>query len=214
MKKHNLLSYLFFAAIILLSSCKGEDGEVGPAGPQGPQGESYDPDKLWEFKEGSATATATGTRLDGTSYSYNLNYQGNYNATNNYYQVLSGTETQIRVSKVSAGDGDAMVYGEIYFNFEVTSLNDLSSPTLNSIAVEWTKDLGNNTFHRAYYYWSPSIPNGSATLTNLSYNATTGVLTGNFTISMNADSQQGNLSITNGAFSTKLSTIVARMAAQ
>jgi hypothetical protein len=200
--KTNLLTTFALLLITLLVSCKGEKGDVGPAG------ESYDPTKTYTYKEGSITGTATGNWLDGTNYSFNLNFQGNEYVTNNSYRVLSPTETQISIYKTYAGEGSPFIYGDVSFNFSVTSLTDLSSPSIDFFAIDLKKDLNNGKYYDGSFYTN------TYAVSNLSYDSGTGILTGNFSVTIPASSDKGSLEITNGVFSTKLNHVVAKMSAQ
>lgn len=84
---------------------------------------------------------------------------------------------------------------------------------MESVSVNMIKDLGGNKYHDADYYWYSGGP-GSATVSNLVYNSTTGILTGNYTLNLPATSSEGDITISNGTFSTKLSNVVSKMAAQ
>jgi hypothetical protein len=206
MKRQNL-SLIFFALITLvIASCK--DGEVGPAGANG---KDVDLNKLWTFKEGFIKGTGTGTRLDGTVYSYNMDFEGHYSASASSYSNTS-SGTSITVDKMYAEEGDAFTESsEISITFTVSSLVSLGSPVVNSYYITLTKDLGGNKFHKVGIF-SFDANTHPVTVSNLSYNSGTGILTGNYTISLPASAgAYGSFSITNGTFSTKLSQAVLRV---
>jgi hypothetical protein len=208
MKKPNLIFASYILFVFISFSCKKNN-----VGPEGPAGASYDITKGWTSKEGFIKGTATGNRADGTSFTYdNLDLEGIYSSTNNRYIIYSPTQTTISVSKLYAGDGNQFYNGSISFSFDVTSLDDLSSPIITDYNVSLKKDLGGNAYHSIYVDKSNEA-NYSGTpcsVSNLSYNSTTGILTGNFNIDMN----DGLVifSIANGTFSTKLSQVILRTA--
>jgi len=203
--KTKLLSALTIGAMVFLMSCKGKDGAMGPAGPSGSTSQTQN----YTSKEGFVKATATGVNLDGSTFTYNLDFEGIYGADDNNYKYKSPTQTTISIFKIYSGEGDAFVSGYISVGFDVPDMNSLGSPVNPYFSIYTTKDIGNNKFqsigHSDY---------SSTIVSNLNYNSSTGILTGNYSISIPSNSYSGSLNITNGTFSTKLSSVVARMAAQ
>src|SRR5436190_14572795 len=121
MKKKNLFfsTSIFLLFVFIFFSCK-QDGDVGPAGT---------PSEIKTSKEGFIKGGASGIRLDGSAYSYNLDFEGQYFETNNSYTVIPGYATFIFINKVYAGDGDPFsAYSSVNFFFTVNSLANLSSP--------------------------------------------------------------------------------------
>ncbi len=201
------LTALFTLLIVLLFGCKGEKGDVGPAGVPGPSGVVQN----WTSKDGGIKGLLAGTLVEGSAYSYNLDFQGNYNETQNYY-TITPSETVISISKVYAKDGDAFESGNVDLNISVSSLADLSNPVLNSVSIRFSKDIENNTYHVVNYYWSKNNLTGSATISDLSYNASTSIISGNFSIDIPANLPfLGKLTISNGTFSSNISRFVARV---
>lgn len=200
------LTGLTILSVIFMLSCKGKQGDVGPQGPQGPAGTSATATS-YDYKEGYVKGTATGTRADGTNYTLNLDEEGNLTG-DNFYKVV-GSETQIQIDKLYSGQGDSMVSCEIGLVFSVPDLNTLTSPTGTGFSIDIIKDLGNSTYFE--YSGSSQTP----TISNLNYDAGTGVITGKFSVSCPSDvaNGYGSLDITNGTFSSKISKVVAKMAA-
>jgi hypothetical protein len=195
MKKKNLFfsTAIFLLFVFISFSCKKE-GDVGPAG--APSSE------IKTSKEGFIKGEATGVRLDGAAYSYNLDFEGQYFETSNSYSV-SPWFTTISISKVYVGDGDPFnTYSSVSFFFMVDSLADLSSPSIFWYSVSMEKDLGNNTYHTVNF--DNTTAGASCTVSALSYDSNTGIITGDYTLSLPADGTHGSFSITNGTFSTKL----------
>jgi hypothetical protein len=213
--KSKLFSVLAIAAVTFLFSCKGKDGDVGPAGPAGPGGATGPAgaaaSDLPPITEGFVKGTATGTNLDGTTFSYALDLEGNWSGSDNHYSYISSTETSIRIYKAFAGQGSAFENASISMYFEVPNMSSLSSISNVSFSINATKDLGNNKYQsisRSYYSGSPT---GTATVTNLNYNSSTGILTGNYTVDFPSGANAGSLAIANGTFSTKLPNVVLRV---
>src|SRR4051812_42810456 len=101
--KSKLFSALAICAIAFLFSCKGKDGAPGPAGPSGSSSANQN---IPTTTEGYAKGTATGTNLDATTFSYNLDFEGVWDATQNY-QTINASSVSINVEKKYAGQGDA-----------------------------------------------------------------------------------------------------------
>jgi hypothetical protein len=212
MKQPNIIStsYILVLFIFIFSSCK--KGDVGPQGPAGPP---YDLTKGWTSKEGFIKGTATASMSSGHSLiNDTIDFEGIYPLENSY-TVYSPTQTTISVRKLYAGEGTKFYMGEISFSFDVTSLADLSSPTVTNYMVYLQKDLGNGTYVSVYFdqdyeqYYSGT----SCSVSNLSYNWTTGILTGNLNLYNNIYDDYGNgpmFFIPDGTFSTKLSQMVLR----
>jgi hypothetical protein len=210
--KTKLLSVLTIGAMVFLMSCKGKDGAPGPAGATGATGSTGTTGPAastqnYTSKEGFVKGTATGTNLDGTTYSYNIDFEGISSSTDNNYVYLSPTRTNIQIYKIYSGEGDAFLDGVMHINFDVPDMNSLSSPTNAYYNFDAKKDLGNNKYKSFSQY-------GTTSVTNLIYNSSTGILTGNYTISEVATSSYGSLNIANGTFSTKLSNEVLRKGVQ
>lgn len=223
--KRNLAIGLLLLFITLIS-CEGPEGDVGPSGPAGvtgatgatgpagptgptgPAGENYDPNKTWTYKEGSVTGTATGALVDATPFSYSLNFQGNKQVTSNVHETSDAV--YVNISKEYAGDGDVLLSGHFEVEFSVPDLATLSSPTLYTLRLNFEKDLGSNKIHRILY--SSFTPGNTTTISNLTYDPATGIMTGNYSLTRPADTYTGSLNIANGAFSTKLTQIALRKA--
>jgi hypothetical protein len=200
--KRKILSALTICAMVYLTSCKGKDGAVGPEGPanSSTQNQSY------TSKDGFIKGTATGTNLDGSTFSYNIDFEGIDGFGDNYYKYLSGTQTNISIFKSYSGEGDIFVNGDIGLNFDVPDMSSLSSPANIEFNLYTNKNLGNNKFQRI-----SKSDYSTTTVSNLNYNSTTGILTGNYLVSIITSTYSGSLYISNGTFSTKLMNVVARL---
>jgi hypothetical protein len=206
--KTKLFPFLAIAAIAFLFSCKGKDGAPGPAGATGATGTSAS--SLPPITEGFAKGTATGTNLDGTTFSYNIDFEGDWSTTDNKYSYVSATQTNITIYKSYSGQGDAFIDAYIELSFEVPDMNSLSTGSNINFGMNTNKDLGNNKYQQISHYWNSNV-SGTGTVSNLNYNSSTGILTGSYSIDIPAASYSGSLTIANGTFSTKLSNIVYRM---
>lgn len=197
---------VFLIILSIFISCKGPEGEIGPAGDPG---RDFDLNNLWTSKEGFMKGTATGTQFDGTDFTYNLDFEGNITSSSNYYR--SATGTVINVEKLYSGEGDLFNTGYINLMFSVPDMETLGAPALDSFGVIIEKNLGANMVHRVQL--SPAL-GGSATVSGLAYDAIAGVLTGNYTLTLDAGPNNGSFSVSDGTFSTKLTQVVPRRAAQ
>jgi hypothetical protein len=209
--KTKLFPFLAIAAIAFLFSCKGKDGAMGPAGPAGTSATSAS--NLPPITEGFAKGTATGTNLNGTTFSYNLDFEGDWSTTDNNYSYVSATQTRITISKSYSGQGDAFTDGnsDISMSFDVPDMNSLTTVSNIDFGMDTNKDLGNNNYQQISHFWNSNSPTGTGTVSNLNYNSSTGILTGSYSIDIPAASYSGSLTIANGTFSTKLSNVVYRM---
>lgn len=195
-------------AVLVLSfcvSCEGPQGDPGPAGPKGEPGPAGPGEQSWTYKEGFIKATVEGTQLDGTPYSYDINYQGTRNKDESYLIHYPGYYF-FEIKKNYSGEGEPLKSGFASLSFQVANLNDLTNPNFD-ISIGATKDLGNNNFHSFHLSGQPA----NSTVSNLNYDDNTGILTGNF--SMNNPAGTGPATVTNGSFSVKLVHFVNRKAA-
>lgn len=204
--KNQILSLFAVLVLSLCGSCEGPQGEPGPAGPQGdpgpagPGGQNGNPYQGWTYKEGFVKATATSTLLDGTPYSYDLNFQGNFIETHTYALPLS-SGVLVQVNKYYAGEGELLEYGYTSLSFIVPSLDDVSNPTDFNIYFKAIKDLGN---HKAHLFDFDAYEE-TASVSNLTYDPNTNIITGNFTVNIPASVAHGPIIFTNASFSAKLS---------
>lgn len=187
-----LCSVIFFTA----SSCAGPKGEVGP---QGSPGADYKFENRWTSREGYFKGGVEGHMEDGTPYSYNFDFQGNRESHDNYYSIINSSTTSITIKKVFSGEGDTLIRGAIEFTFRVNSLQDLENPQLTGGLVNWMKDIGNNKIHQGEFPFS----NTDGSISNLNYDASTGIISGNISLSVSGNTLR-NVEIKNGAFSSKL----------
>lgn len=208
--RNQLLSLFTVLVLSLLGSCKGPDGEPGPQGqpgPAGPGGQNGNTTPGWTYKEGFIKATVAGT-ADGTPYSYDIDFQGNYSRYETYSLPMY-LYSYFHIERYYSGEGSPLESGYASIQFDAASLNDLSNSVNHTIVIRLSKDLGNNKVHSLHLI--EQVPN--STLSNVSYDANTGILTGNFSINIPANSVRGPISVTNGSFAVKMVNFVGRKAA-
>lgn len=212
MRLLNLSIALVILLTVFLLGCKGEKGDVGPAGPAGPTG----PSGKETLKEGFIKCNVAGSLLDGSNFNYNLNFQGISSNMSNNYRLQNSVEEKIfiTINKTYAGDADMLDFGSFTFKFACKSLSDLSVLPKQFFSLQINKDLGNNKYLQTGATWDQEGGNGgSVTFSGLSFDASTSVLTGNFSASFPANESRGSLTITNGSFSSKIVNLVARESA-
>lgn len=195
---------------ILLFSCKGKDGDPGPQGEAGTpgvtgtRGQAGGPAVLLS-KGGFVKGTITGFRADGVTpinESFNFEYQDEeyklYNSA-----VWETEEAGVYVFNVERID--SLTGSTFLMSFRAPL--DLSAHVVSNADFYYSKDLGNNRMlgveGRMYHHWGPAE---IVKLTNLAYNQTTGLLTGNIawtagssTVSTN-ESGYGNYSASGQPF--------------
>lgn len=189
----SLFSIAAFVLLFVSVSCKGPQGDVGPQGPPGPD---YDP----YLHEGYFKGTASGIRLDGTPFTYEIDFRGQ-SAMSNYYSLLSDSVTEVAIFNRYSGEGEEMLDGWINFRFKVRSLNDLSDPQSTAFQVLFNKKTAGDTVHNVTY---SSLSSGSVlpVIYNLQYDKDTGIMNGNFSI--HTTDPLATLSIPDGSFSATI----------
>jgi|GEM_PF-3363039 len=218
---------LFFAIAAMafttfIFSCKGKQGDPGPTGLQGPTGIPYNPNQFYGITEGYIKCTATGMQNDSSTYSYNIDFEGDLDSLYNSYQISPSPKgLAITIQKVYAGQGTPFyapatftnggISGSNYFQISLlstaTNISDVTAlnTQINSITIQLTKDAGNGIFYQDTFGWSGGV-GATTTISNLAYNSVTKIFTGNFTFSMPFKGS-ASINISNGSFSTYLSDI-------
>lgn len=209
MKKTNLLVSLLSLTLFFTLSCKGPEGDPGPEGKQGVPGENYDPNKYYGQKDGFVKDTVKGKWLDGSPFSYVFNFTGS-EASENYYKVESNTSTTINIEKRHIGTDTSTLSGFIWLQFKVESMTNLTNPAVEVIFFSLTKNLGKNFIHKIDREVDGSNSN-NVNIKDLNYNASTGVLTGKFSLITDPSGDHGPVNITDAPFLTTLSRSVSRI---
>lgn len=171
-----------------------------------------------QTQEGYIKATVEGTLPNWLGYSFNVDFEGEYTTNDNTYEVINSTTTSISIRKNYWGQSagvDKDIHGAIpymTFSFNVTNLNSLDSVPMQSFAFYEPVEFAYNNNYLFNCSWgnsTGSIGNitGTGSVSNLSYNAATQVLTGNFTCNSNRTNSVASVIISNGSFSTKLSPL-------
>jgi hypothetical protein len=170
---------------ILLFSCKGKDGDPGPQGDAGtpgvtgPQGQPGSRASNLA-KSGFVKGTITGFRADGvTPLNETFDYQYQYLRYKLSTTCVRETESpgiyEFTVERADSLTGSS-------FRMVFFAPLDLSASGVTVLDFDYSKDLGNNKLLGVDGYLSQSTgQSGIARLTNLTYNQSTGLLTGNVT---------------------------------
>lgn len=167
----------------LLFGCQpGQDGEPGPQGPagaagaKGPQGLPGDNATIG-IKLGSFTGTATGQLSNGTPFSEAINYQYVPQGSVTSFTQVDG------VNKIRIYQRDSLRSGRIFLEFETDA--NFANPRFVLGNFESTKAEANNQYTLVEANYSFSTRNTTytrgevtGTLSNISYSAATGTLTG------------------------------------
>lgn len=178
----NTLCLLACAA--LLGCQAGQDGDPGPQGPAGPAG-AKGPQGLPGasgtpvVKLGSITGTVTGFRSNGSAFEETINYQYATADAPTFFDQYNGKNL------VGIYRQDSLGLGRLTLQFETDA--GFANPRFTSGDFESDRAGANNQydFVEAYYsFWTynktytrDEIRN---TISNLSYSAATGLLTGSF----------------------------------
>ncbi len=170
---------------IVLFSCQGKDGDPGPQGEAGtpgvtgPQGQPGNR-ASYRAKSGFVKGTITGFRADGvTPLNETFDYQYQFLPYKISSTCVRETESPgiyeftVERSDSLAGSSFSMVF---------FAPLDLSASGVTAIRFVYSKDLGNNKLLGVDGLLSQSTgQSGLAQLTNLAYDQSTGLLTGNVT---------------------------------
>jgi hypothetical protein len=197
MRTRTLAFNIFATAIIvsgaLFTSCKkGDKGDTGATGPAGTNG------VVPTYSDGYIKGTITGTKADGTALNESFEYK-------NYYSGQSGTL-----------DSNSTVS----YDFTIARSSDVFNENMASITVNTTSKTatsGNFTLNDFSFKKSPSTnhlfvftTSGSQTTTisGLSYNTSSGLFTGNYTITVPGfQNSTGNSATISGSFSATITQI-------
>ena len=170
---------------VLLCSCKGKDGDPGPqgdAGTPGVTGPQGQPGSLASHltKSGFVKGTITGFRADGvTPLNETFDYQYQFLPYKLSTTCVRETESP-GIYEFTVERGDSLTGST--FKMVFFAPLDLSASGVTVIRFDYSKDLGNNKLLGVDGYLSQSTgQTGLARLTNLAYNQSTGLLTGNVT---------------------------------
>lgn len=188
------ISAVVLIATLALTSCKkektGPQGPAGPAGPQGSPGIAY-------TTNGFIKGTVTGTRMDGTPINESFNYTGYFgNSPGTVDSLNYGYGFQFFMAR-STND----IFSSDYINLTINTMSKAASTgTLSSMYFSFEKPLGNN---KVFIFTTNSVT--TASVSGLSYNAATGLFSGNFTCYFDGSSNSsGNPATITGSFQCNL----------
>ncbi|MES2731346.1 MAG: collagen-like protein [Bacteroidota bacterium] len=189
MKKqlYNALCSTFYigACAFMLCACNGKDGAPGPTGDPGAIGDAgalgpKGKDASTFIKNGTVSGKITGFRKDGIT-PLNENFQYGY-------QFSSFDNRAIMKETTTAGmyEFSFTLYDSISFNkrfqlifeapLDLSSISVIDAQVIYSKLLDVTKVLE----VQARFYTIAGKPTSPFTFTDMSYNQTTGLLTGNY----------------------------------
>ncbi|WMJ72343.1 collagen-like protein [Cytophagaceae bacterium ABcell3] len=224
MKLKSFLGIACICALVAIFSCRGKDGDPGPQGPEGEQGiqgprgpsgadgadgENYDPNKIWTEKEGYVQGKFAGTTSNGVAYEWDIDFRGIMSRKDNYYRQLND-HVIIRVYKAYAEEGESFTRASFQLELRVDDLETLSNPAIVSAHFSGLKELDDHTIFRAERSFTPGTSGFISSLSNLSYDASSRTISGDFQMSFPRTSEGEAFSINNASFSSELVQIVAR----
>ncbi len=188
-----ILGAMLISATVLVTGCKkAKDGKDGAQGPQGPAG------VVAATTDGFIKGTLTGTRQDNTVFTetYNYtNYWGGQPAT------LDSTSSGWTFY-INRGTSDVLSSDGASISFSIPTLT-ATSAVITNFNFRYSKSLGTN---KEFDYSLYSIPTSS--ITSLSYNQSTGQLTGNYSINLTAFTNSTNHA---GSITGNIQTTVTRI---
>lgn len=162
------LSKAIFLAVLLFIGCKkAETGPTGATGPQGPSG------VVTSMSDGHITGTLTGTRRDGTTFSEPFSYTYYFGGQSGELDSLSATSYNFSLAR-SNND----ILGAHYASLNIATTSKSASTGTLDAYFNYERLIATNKM----FYFSGSASGG--TVTSFSYNATTGLCTGNFNITI------------------------------
>lgn len=178
---------VFLTALMFIGCKKGETGPAGAAGPAGPQGPV-----LTLNNGGFVSGNLTGTRRDGTPinepFNYTYYYPGSFGAGS-----IDSISSNLYSFQVQRLPNDIWGNNSSYLNIQTTS-KTASTGSL-SLSLNLEKLLSTNQLFTFSAYSATAIA------TSLSYNASTGLFSGNYNISLTgSQNNTGNPAVISGSF--------------
>jgi hypothetical protein len=181
------------ASALLFTSCKKEEGPKGDTGEAGSNG------TVATHSDGFIKGNISGTRQDGTAFNEAFEYK-------TYSQSESGRLDSNSVASynfnIFRSEGD--IVNPNYAEINVTTTSKTATTgniTLSQFA--FTKSMGSNKKFEFMLTGSPS-----ASITGLSYNTSSGMFTGNFSINVNGfQNTTGNTATISGSFEATMTQI-------
>lgn len=167
-----MLAGIVVMGIIILSGCK--KAETGPKGDQGTQGPAGPVVNM--TSGGSITGTITGTRKDGVAFSEPFSYM--------YYFPGMGSSGTLDSSGTSNYTfsfqrQEADIFSSNYSSININTSSKTASTGTLSLNLTFEKALSSTK----YFSFNGNISNAAAT--GLSYNASTGLFSGSFNVTIN-----------------------------
>jgi len=186
--KQQLVVLALLATALAFNGCKKEEGPVGPAGPQGASGALY-------YEDGFINGTITGTRQDSTPFTEAFSYTG-YDVVPGIYNFPGSSWTIERHSGL---------VNWCSFNITTASLTD-SSGFLSSSNFTFQKNISAT---KVFLFTIDAGTSGS--VTNFVYNTTTGVVSGNYSLTLSGtENSTGNAATVTGSFRASTKQLVQR----
>jgi hypothetical protein len=216
---------MLILASFLLTACKGKDGEPGPKGETGAAGTNggINKDSVVSIVSGLSNANG-GFFFPDTDHSITFTIAGNRSDNVAYSYAKQMVGGKIKVDESAAkfnSEGNLGVYffienSEDYFYLEFDSINPTAVNTskIGVLAYDFSilQKVDATTVHGLEDSDLRSNPSFDFSLSNLSYNASTRILTGNFSIPTRYEVTQptnsgSTTSISNASFSIKIPSI-------
>ncbi len=181
------------ASALLFTSCKKEEGPKGDMGEAGANG------TVATHSDGFIKGTVSGTRQNGTAFSETFEYKTYSQAESGRLDSNSIASYNFNIYR-SQGDIVNPNYAEI--NITTTS----KTATTGNISLSqfaFTKSMGSN---KKFEFMLSGTP--SATINGLTYNASSGLFSGTFSINVNGfQNSTGNTATISGSFEATMTQI-------
>ncbi len=174
------------ASVLIFTACK--KGETGPAGTNGTNGANG---VVTTSTDGYIKGNLSGTRQDATAFNEAFNFQNYWGGTSGTLDSMSATNYLFSISR----GVDILSSTGASIDIKTTSKTATTGTiTLNNFS--FNKSIGTNKMFSFNAYSSPTV-----IATGLSYNATTGLFSGNFSYSLTGlQNSSGNTAIISGSF--------------
>lgn len=181
-------------AVLVFGGC-AKDGEIGPQGPQGPQG--VQGTSGTNFTEGGfVMGTVTGTRQDGTPFTFDFNNKY-YDVQDYFYLYTAASYYTFYIRRYPVSNSVYSGYAVVVFNLYPLSS---TSPLNASMQIYNYQDLGNNDYF--LFINTSSLP---ITFTSFAYDSLSHVATGTFSGNDNGThNYTGNPATVTGSFQTTM----------
>ncbi|MBK7665906.1 MAG: hypothetical protein IPJ32_00335 [Sphingobacteriaceae bacterium] len=193
-----ILSLSFFLTSVIFTGCKKDETAPGTQGPQGPAGQG-----VTGTSNGFISGTLSGTMRDGTPFSEPFSFSYYFGSESGTLDSLNAGSYNFSLSRQT---NDVFTNNYAYMTINTASKNSTTG-TITNMGISLKKSIGSNKV----FYFDGALNSGN--VTSLSYNASTGLFSGSFTLSIPGSSNNTtNTATVTGNFQGNVVQQVYRLA--